>query len=169
MDSKAFLAITITLNTAFILIGIYFISTYASTQSYEQYKIINEQGEQRFNESQISHSNQTNYMISEITHLNYRLDPILDQIPNATQNRIDQEMHYNQTTEDFNKIAQVLEIKLQDHITLGVMNESINDILGILNKTEGSNGTIIPVPVPVVNDNNGTVQPFPLPLPLANR
>lgn len=161
MDSKAFLAIIITLNTAAILIGIYFIASYTSTQSYEQFKAARADADQRFEKSQIIHGNQTENVVGEFRHLNDRLDPVLDQIPNATQARIEQEIHYNQTTEDFDKIAQVLEIKLQDHVTLGVVNQSVFKILEILNKTEGTNGTIIPVPVPI---NNGTVQPFPLPL-----
>ena len=165
MDSKAFLAFIILINTAAILIGIYFIATFASTQSYEQFKATQAQADQRFERSQLVHGNQTENIVFEFRHLNDRLDPILDQIPNATQSEIDRQIHYNQTAEDFKKIAQVLQIKLEDHATLGVMNQSINKILDVLNKTEGTNGTIIPVPIPVTN---GTVQPLP-PLPLVNR
>ena len=164
MDSKAFLALVITLNTAVILIGIYFIATFASTQSYEQFKSTQAQADQRFERSQLVHGNQTNNIVGEFRHLNDRLDPILDQIPNATQSEIDRQIHYNQTSEDFDKLAKVLQIKLEDHVTLGIVNQSVGKILEILNKTEGTNGTIIPVPIPV---NNGTVQP--LPLPLVNR
>lgn len=151
MDSKAFLALVITLNTAVILIGIYFIATFASTQSYEQFKSGQIQADSRYEKSQLVHTNQTDNIVAEFQHLNNRLDPVLDQIPNATQSKIDQEIHYNQTAEDFDKIAKVLQIKVEDHATLGIVNQSVGKIIEILNKTEGTNGTIIPVPIPVDN------------------
>lgn len=138
MESKTFLGIIIGTQALIILIGIYFIGAYSSTQEYTQFKENQLQADQRFNQSQTNHGKQTGVIVEQISHLNERLDPILDQVPNATQSRIDQEIHYNQTTEDFAKIQQVLQIKLQDHVTLGQVNQTVNHIYDLLLNITGA-------------------------------
>lgn len=137
MEIKWFFVIFGIVFTAAILLGQLFIGTY-----------INKLGDARFDNSTVVHK----YLFDNITDVKKGLDPILAVIPNATQAEIERQIHYNQTTADFQRIEQVLEIKLQDHVTLGVLNQSVFKILEILNGTGSSteNETIIPIPVPVV-------------------
>lgn len=146
MQSKIFLLILAIILTIVNLLGYYTIN-----------QGFNDASQSRSDRSTMIH----NYLFDNITSLKKTLDPILATVPNATQAEIERDLHYNQTTEDFKKIEQVLEIKLQDHVTLGVLNQSVFNILEILNHTSSTdNGTIIPVPVPV-----NPSPPAPLPIP----
>lgn len=169
MESKTFLALLIGIQALVILLGIYFIASYTSTQNYVQYQENQLQADTRFNASQVNHNNQTGVITNEISHLNYRLDPILDQVPNATQSRLDQELHYNQTAEDFNKIGRVLEIKLQDHVTVIQTNATVNKILEILGNQTGQDTTVEnitdPIPAPVIEN---VTEPIPGPIVVEN-
>lgn len=161
MDSKTFLAVILGINTVAILIGIFFIASFTSTQQAIQFQATQNASQIRFDNTSLVHK----YLYDNITGLrqdwNIKLEPILDQITNATQSKIDQDRHYNQTSEDFKKIEKVLSIKLIDHVTLNQVNVTVNKILDILltgNKTD----------VVDKNSTNGTVQPLPLPNELIN-
>jgi len=114
MDVKWFFVVVGIFLTFAILSGMYFIGTYISTQSYQQAQQQVNKSESNFNRSLFIHEN----LFNNITDLKKGLDPILAVIPNATQAELDRQIHYNQTAEDFKRIQQVLEIKLQDHDTL---------------------------------------------------
>ena len=147
MQSKTFLTILFSMSTIIILLGIYFIGSYITLQD----KKNQESALQRFDNSTLVHK----FLFDNITELRVdwknKLAPLLDQIPNATQSRIDQQLHYNQTTQDFETIKRILEIKLQDHETLIGLNATVNEIYNIL-----TNGTAAakPIPVPAPIDNN---------------
>ena len=171
MEIKWFFVVLGVILVSMMLIGIYFIAANISTQSYKQYEDAQIRADERYANSTIVHNKQTDNITSEILYLGDRLYPILDQIPNATQSKIDQDKHYNQTAQDFERIAQVLElklidhntlekileIKLEDHETLSILNQSVNSILKVLNNTKEMNGTIIEVPIPIVINNGSAV------------
>ena len=152
MDSKTFLAVVLTVNTIAIIIAIFLIGTFISTQIYQQFLTNQNQSNQRFDNSTVVHD----YLFHNITDLKRSLDPIIAQIPNATESKIEQDRHYNQTTEDFKKIEQVLKIKLQDHITLNTLNQSVSKIWEFLNGTAAgkNNGSVIYVPTPVISNGS---------------
>lgn len=131
----------------FVIFGLLFTFAIVSSQLLIG-TYLNKVGDTRFDNSTTVH----NFLYKAINKTTGMLDPLLEQIPNATDSKLKQDMHYNQTTEDFKNIAKILQIKLQDHIILGVLNQSITKILEILNSTSGTNGTIISVPVPVINN-----------------
>jgi TolA-binding protein len=162
MDIKWFFVIIGIFLTFAILTGMYFVTNFALLQQQKYYEVNQFQSSDRFNKSQTNHDNQTNTITREISHLNGRLDPILDQVPNATQSKLDQELHYNQTTEDFAKIQQVLQIKLLDHITLIQVNKTVNQIADFLfnQTTNTGNGSII-----IDNTTKPLPSPTPLPVP----
>lgn len=158
MQSKTFLTILFSMSTIIILLGIYFIGSYITLQnSKDQQSAL-----QRFDNSTIVHK----YLFDNITGLKRGLDPIIAIIPNASQSRVDQLIHYNQTTQDFKTIKRILEIKLQDHDTLAIINATVNEINDMLknhtsqassNVTIITNGTDpIPLPTPVPAPNNNT-------------
>ena len=127
--------------------GIYFIGSYITLQnSKDQQSAL-----QRFDNSTIVHK----YLFDNITSLradwNNKLKPILDQVDNATQMRQEQDLHYNQTTQDFQTIKRILEIKLQDHETLVGLNATVYEIQDLL-----KNHTSV-VPAPVKNDSGGII------------
>ena len=133
------------MSTIIILLGIYFIGSYVTLQ----YQKNQESASQRFDNSTMVHK----FLFDNITGLradwNGKLKPILDQVDNATEMRQKQDLHYNQTTQDFETIKQILEIKLQDHETLMDMNTTVNEIYNILtNHTTGK-------PIPAPNNNTG--------------
>jgi hypothetical protein len=104
------------------------------------------------------------FLFKNITDLKKGLDPILATIKNATEMKRQQQEHYNQTTEDFKRIQQVLQIKLLDHITLQQVNQTVNQIAQYLfNQTTSStdNGTII-----VVDNTTKPIPPTPIPSPI---
>jgi Na+-transporting methylmalonyl-CoA/oxaloacetate decarboxylase gamma subunit len=150
MDVKWFFVVVGIFLTFAILSGMYFIGTFISTQSHQeaeqQQKAANERFAQSMNQSKAQFQAQINKsesnfnrsvfihenIFNNITDLKKGLDPILAVIPNATQAELDRQIHYNQTAEDFQKIQQVLTIKLQDHGTLLQVNSTIAKILGLL-------------------------------------
>lgn len=162
MEIKWFFVIFGILLTGAILLGQLFIGSHLSQQDRVHFQATQNNSDTKFNHSIIIHD----FLFDNITDLKKDLDPILDQIPNATQSRLDQDRHYSQAILHFNE--------------LNVMNQTINKILEILNKTSSTNGTIIPVPVPVIinvtepiTDNNITKPinppvPTPIPGPLIN-
>ncbi len=152
MESKTYLFTLFTCSTISILIGIFFIGSFTSTQQYKQFEVNQLSQIERFNNSTTVHK----YLFDNITQLKKGLDPILANIPNATEMKIRQDTHYNQTAEDFETIKRLLEIKIEDHNTLGQVNQTVNEILDILKGNE-------------VGNNNGTIQPVPPVLPLANK
>lgn len=158
MDVKWFFVIVGIFLTFAILIGMYFIGTFIVLQQQQT----QQESSQRFENSTMIHQ----FLFKNITDLKKGMDPILAIIPNATQAEIDRQIHYNQTAEDFKRIQQVLEIKLQDHITLIQINNTVNQIADFLfnQTTNTGNGSVIvidnttkPVPEPIIindTDNN---------------
>jgi hypothetical protein len=148
----------------------YFISTFTLLQQQKYYEDSQKGAIERFDNSTVIHD----FLFKNITDLKKGLDPILATVKNATDMRIQQDIHYNQTAQDFKKIQQVLQIKLQDHITLGQVNQTVNQILGILTNnqttTNTGNGSIIienttkPIPIPPVPSPT----PLPVPAPIVN-
>lgn len=149
MDVKwFFVAVGIFLTFA-ILSGMYFIGTFISQQAqFNSDRQINT-SQINFNRSVFIHDS----LYNNITSLKQKLDPILATVKNASQAEIDRQIHYNQTTEDFGKIKQVLEIKLIDHKTLNQVNQTVNEIKDIL--TSGSTTT----PMVIHCESNGTIIP----------
>jgi hypothetical protein len=170
LDIKWFFVIIGIFLTFAILAGMYFISTFTLLQQQKYYEDSQKGAIERFDNSTVIHD----FLFKNITDLKKGLDPILATVKNATDMRIQQDIHYNQTAEDFKKIQQVLQIKLQDHITLGQMNQTVNQILGILTNnqttTNTGNGSIIienttkPIPIPPVPSPT----PLPVPAPIVN-
>ena len=153
MDVKWFFVIVGIFLTFAILLGMYAIGSYLALQEQQS----NQGAVNRFDNSSTVHK----FIFDNITSLKERLDPILALIPNATKANIDQQVHYNQTATDFEKIKQVLEIKLQDHKTLGQVNQTVNEILRII---QGNNNTN-----PIVeNVTPPAPAPGPLPAPSNN-
>lgn len=145
MEIKWFFVIWGFIFVALLASVLYFVASNISTQSFKQYEDAQIRADERYNNSTMIHNKQTDNITNEISHLNNRLDPILDQIPNATQSKIDQDLHYRNALIHFNE--------------LNIMNQTINKILDILNKSSsiGINGTIIEVPIPIVINNGSTV------------
>ena len=137
MDVKWFFVVVGIFLTFAILSGMYFIGTYISTQSYQQAQQQLAKSDSNFNRSVFIHDS----LFNNITDLKKGLDPILAVIPNATQAELDRQIHYNQTAEDFDRIQQVLQIKLQDHNTLLHVNSTIAKILGLLDNNTNVNDT----------------------------
>jgi MFS superfamily sulfate permease-like transporter len=170
LDIKWFFVIIGIFLTFAILAGMYFISTFTLLQQQKYYEDSQKGAIERFDNSTVIHD----FLFKNITDLKKGLDPILATVKNATDMRIQQDIHYNQTAEDFKKIQQVLQIKLQDHITLGQVNQTVNQILGILTNnqttTNTGNGSIIienttkPIPIPPVPSPT----PLPVPAPIVN-
>jgi len=150
MDVKWFFVIIGIFLTFAILTGMYFITNFALLQQQKYYEDSKETAIQRFDNSTVVH----NFLFKAINKTTRMLDPLLQQIPNATKSHEEQVTHYNQTAQDFKRIQQVLQIKLQDHITLHQVNQTVNQILGILT----SNGSV-PTPTP-------TPSPVPIPAPI---
>jgi hypothetical protein len=131
----------------------YFITNFALLQQQKYYEDSQKGAIERFDNSTVIHD----FLFKNITDLKKGLDPILATVKNATDMRIQQDIHYNQTAQDFKKIKQILEIKLQDHETLKQVNQTVNQILGILS----NNGSVpiptpLPVPAPIVDNNTNT-------------
>lgn len=143
MEVKWFFILFGVAFTSAILIGQLFIGTYLSEQDRKHFEANQEKASERFGNASLLHK----FIFDNVTGLrtdwNDKLQPLLDQIENVTQERLDQRVHYNQTAEDFNRIKQVLDIKLEDHETLGVINQSLNKILeGINNTSSNTSGTV---------------------------
>lgn len=153
MDVKWFFAIIILLVTFIIIVSNFFMASYVSLQSEQNAKQqINLTGS-NFNKSVVIHE----ALYNNITDLKKGLDPILAVVPNATQMELDRQIHYNQTTQDFDTIKRILEIKLQDHDTLGQINKSLAVLAG---EVAGASSTE-PVPTPIVQcENNDTAIPI---------
>lgn len=158
MDVKWFFVIIGIFLTFAILTGMYFIGTFISLQTAKQYEQSQQSADQRFNNSTMIH----NFLYYNITDLKKKLDPILDTVGNATQMREEQITHYNQTATDFKTIKQILQIKLEDHKTLGQVNETVNHIYAMLHSQNDTGGIIVENVTPVVP------KPTPLPAPPTN-
>ena len=135
MQAKWFFVIWGLVFTGFIIAGIYFISSGISTQLYKQFKMDQNTTNTRFDNTTLTHQ----FLFDNVTDLKKSLDPIISEIGNATQMRIDEEKHNEQTMIHFKE--------------LNVMNQTINKILEALNNT---NKTII-TPVPVIINNGSAV------------
>ena len=169
MDIKWFFVIIGIFLTFAILAGMYFIGTFTSLQSQKYFEQNQNTASQRFDNSTTIHD----FLFKNITDLKKGLDPILNTVKNATDMRIQQDIHYNQTAQDFKKIKQILDIKLQDHETLQQINNTVNQIAEFLfNQTTntGGNGSIIidnttkpippvpaPLPAPIINNDTGGI------------
>src|SRR6476659_10037703 len=127
-----------------ILIGMFFITNFALLQQQKYYEDSQKGAIERFDNSTKVHT----FLYNAINKTTRMLDPLLEQIPNATKSHEEQITHYNQTAQDFKRIKQVLEIKLQDHVTLAQVNQTVNQILGILTNN-GSVPTPLPTPTPL--------------------
>jgi hypothetical protein len=128
MDIKWFFVIIGIFLTFAILAGMYFVTNFALLQQQKYYQDSQKTAIQRFDNSTLVHD----FLFRNITDLKKGLDPIIAIIPNATKSHEEQMTHYNQTTEDFKRIQQVLQIKLQDHVTLIQVNQTVNEIKSIL-------------------------------------
>lgn len=159
MESKTFLVLWGAIFTVAILLGFLLVGSYISTQQFKQFEQnqikSDENTEKLLNNSKIQYQDAMNttlnqfytqnneskvihdFVFDNITELKKDLDPITNEIKNATQMRVDQEKHYEQAIIHFNE--------------LNVINQTMNKILEILNGTSGTNGTIIPVPIPIDN------------------
>jgi hypothetical protein len=160
MEIKWFFVIIGLFLTFAILTGMYFITNFALLQQQKYYEDSQKTAIQRFDNSTLVHD----FLFKNITDLKKGLDPILATIKNATEMKRQQQEHYNQTTEDFKRIQQVLQIKLLDHITLQQVNQTVNQIAQYLfNQTTSStdNGTII-----VVDNTTKPIPPTPIPSPI---
>lgn len=157
MEIKWFFVI-IGLFLAFAIISaMYFIVNFALLQQQKYYEDSQKTAVQRFDNSTLVHD----FLFKNITDLKKGLDPIIAIVPNATKAHQEQITHYNQTTEDFKRIQQVLQIKLLDHITLQQVNQTVNQIAQYLfNQTSSTdNGTII------VDNTTKPIPPAPTPIP----
>jgi hypothetical protein len=135
-----FVAIGMFLTFA-ILTGMYFISLYVAENTNQNTELELNKSSSNFNESLLIHD----ALYNNITDLKKGLDPIIAIIPNATQTELERQIHFNQTAADFDKIQNILEIKLEDHITVGQVNATVNEILVILkgeNTTTASSSTV---------------------------
>lgn len=150
MEVKWFFVIWGFIFTALLAAALYLIASSISTQSYIQFQTAQNRSMDNFNKSVIIHQ----ALFDNITDLKKGFDPILKTIPNATDLRIQQDIHYNQTTEDFDKIKQILELKLQDHDLLISLNKSLAILANNTSSGSGGNGSN-----PIII-NNGT--PVPL-------
>jgi hypothetical protein len=151
MDVKWFFVIWGFIFVVLIAGAIYFIATMISTQSYVQFQTAQNRTGENFNRSLLIH----NALFDNITDLKKGLDPILANIPNATELKIRQDIHYNQTAQDFETIKRLLQIKLQDHELLISLNKSLAVLAGKdTNITNGPNPIVINngTPVPLLND-----------------
>jgi hypothetical protein len=131
----------------------YFIGTFISQQA--QFN-----ADRQLNNSQINFNRSIfihDSLFDNITSLKQKLDPILATVKNATQAEIERQIHYNQTTDDFAKIKQILSIKLLDHITLQQVNDTVNRIEAIL---QGQSPAIVSNPVKPDICNNDTIVPI---------
>lgn len=158
MEIKWFFVIIGLFLTFAILTGMYFITNFALLQQQKYYEDSKETAIQRFDNSTLVHD----FLFKNITDLKKGLDPIIAIIPNATKSHQEQMTHYNQTAQDFKRIQQVLQIKLLDHITLHQVNQTVNQILGILT----SNGSVptptptpspVPIPAPIITNDSGII------------
>ena len=168
MEIKWFFVLFGVAFTVAILLGQLFIGTYLSEQDRAHFEANQNNNAERFGNSSLMHKFIYDNVTGLRTDWNTDLQPLLEQIPNATQSRLDQEIHYNQTATDFEKIQQVLdlklvdhetlekvlEIKIEDHETLGVLNQSLSTIAETLNNTSGTNGSFIYIPIPVDSVHN---------------
>lgn len=127
--------------------AIYFIAGNISTQSYIQFQTIQNRSMDNFNRSVIIHD----ALFNNITDIKKGLDPVFAIIGNATEQKAKQDLHYNQTTQDFETIKQILNLKLQDHDLLVSLNKSLAELAG--KNVTGPNPIIINngTPVPVGN------------------
>ena len=154
MQVKWFFVIWGLIFTGLIIGGIYFIATNISTQSFKQYQAEVNRSETNFNRSILIHD----FLFDNITELKKDLDPILEQIPNATQSKIDQDRHYKHDRIEFGIIQNVSNLlqaysngtervdrEIQDHEILLGLNKTINEFL---NKSDS--GTVNPIII-----NNG--------------
>ena len=153
MDVKWFFVIVGIFFTFAILSGIYFISLYMSLQERHHFEQTQKNANDRYNNSAMVHDS----LYHNITDLKKSLDPIIAQIPNATQSELDRQLHFNQTSSNFEEIHQILDIKLQDHITVGQINQTVNELAAGKNvSTTTTNNTTTTevcgnVPVPIEN------------------
>lgn len=144
MDVKWFFVIVGIFLTFSILVGMYFIGNYIALQSQSNADRQLSASEGNFNRSVLIHD----ALYNNITDLKKGLDPILAVIPNATQAEQERQLHYNQTTSDFDTIKRILEIKLQDHDTLGKINQSLAVIAEGMNYSDIGDNMTIPKPIP---------------------
>ncbi len=157
MEIKWFFVIIGIFLTFAILTGMFFITNFALLQQQKYYEDSQKGAIERFDNSTRIHD----FLYKAINKTTSMLDPLLQQIPNATKSHEEQITHYNQTTQDFKSIKRILEIKLQDHITLAQVNQTVNQILGILSNDSSSGSVPTPSPTPVP-----TPAPTPLPGPI---
>lgn len=128
--------------TIAILTGMYFINENQSQLDRKYYQETQQRSDERFNNSTMVHR----YLFDNVTDIKTKLDPILNEVDNASQMRYEQKLHYNQTSEDFEKIKQILDIKLEDHETLNYINQSLNKLWELQSNGNGSSTVTQPSP-----------------------
>jgi hypothetical protein len=131
METKTFLILWGAVFTIAILSGMYFVGTFLSTQQFKQFEASQNESSERFTNSVLIHD----FLFDNITDLKKSLDPILEQIPDAKQSKIDQDRHYNQSNE-LDKIlramgnnTQIVEQNKQEHDVLLNINKSLEKIV----------------------------------------
>lgn len=163
MDSnRKFLALLAALFTTILIISIYFIALSISDQSYRQYQAQINKSDTNFNRSVLIH----NSLFDNITDLKKGLDPIIAIIPNATEQKERNDIHFNQTAVEYKVLQNVT--NNQQNLTNG--QQYITNIVEKILNMIGQNKTIVIVDK---NSTNGTIQPLPplpvpAPLPLPN-
>ena len=148
MDVKWFFVIVGIILAFAILVGMFFIGSYISLQSDQnadkQIAVSTDNYNKAMNQSKAQYEKQLNQSMSNfnnsviihdalynnITDITKGLKPILAVIPNATQSELDRQIHYNQTSQDFETIKELMEIKLLDHETLDQINQTVNELAG---------------------------------------
>jgi len=154
MDSKTFLILLGSIITIIVLVGIWFIATNISDQSRIQYEAATNRSESYFDRNVLIHEN----MFDNITDLKRELDPVLDQIDNATELKQRQDRHYNQSFEEQQTLNNVIEMKKIDHTLILQIIDAVNNLTNAVN----NNPTIENVSEPIPN-------PIPGPIIIENR
>jgi len=168
MEAKWFFVVWISIILVLALVAVYFIAAGISTQLYNQFQTNLNISSDRFANSSIVHQ----FILDNNSEILQRLDPVLDEVSNATQMRLDQEQHYNQTDRVMNvtygleKIlsgysnsTERIDREVQDHQLLLSINNSLSSLIGGGNNGNNNNDTIIinnGTPVPLGNITNTT-------------
>lgn len=162
MEIKWFFVIIGMIFVGMMLAGIYFIASNISTQSYIQYQNAQNQSKQQYDNATALYVSNFNRSVliheaifRNITDIKNGLDPVFNIIGNATEQKAKQDLHYNQTTADFQSIKDILvPIKLQDHELLLAINKTLSELSGGNKNISGPNPIIINNGTPVPVDNS---------------
>lgn len=141
MEVKWFLVVIGAIFTIIIVGGIYFVALNISTQLFKQYQAEVNRSETNFNRSIVIHD----FLFDNITELKSDLDPILNEVDNATELREKQDIHFNQTAQDFQTIKEIIDLKKQDHILLVYINKTLAEMNNSGKPIIINNGSPVPL------------------------